>query len=347
MKKLSVIVPVYKAEEYLHQCVDSIINQTYKDLEIILVNDGSPDKSGEICREYAEKDNRIVFVDKQNGGVVSAYTEGFKYATGEFVTFVDSDDWLELDMYEIMMTKMISEQPALDMVVCCFDRVFGSQSIKADCGLYQDSYVVVDQFFHRIAGHSISASKCNKIFKKSILAKVIENLDKSVSSCEDTMVIIPYAKLCNQMFYIDKVLYHYRYNGESITSIPRANYDLDIIKTFNVLKKYDFTPEEMLLVNESMLRLYMKLINLIINSSATKKEKMSYIKRVLDSKEYKYFAQNCDEKFYSKDRKKYKTFWVEKKKALKDASKKSFKKRIVYIAKRLGIVELYHKIKRA
>ena len=97
---VTVIVPVYNVENYLQQCIDSIIGQSYKYLEIILVDDGSTDGSGKICDEYANQDNRIKVIHKQNGGLVSARKAGLKEATGKYIAFVDSDDWIDTDMYE-------------------------------------------------------------------------------------------------------------------------------------------------------------------------------------------------------------------------------------------------------
>ena len=101
-KKISVIVPVYKVEKYLARCVDSIINQTYKNLEIILVDDGSPDGCGKICDEYAERDSRIKVIHKENGGLSSARNAGLDIATGDYIGFVDSDDFIDLDMYSLL-----------------------------------------------------------------------------------------------------------------------------------------------------------------------------------------------------------------------------------------------------
>ena len=97
---ISVIVPVYNVEKYLRKCVDSIVNQTYKNLEIILVDDGSPDNCGKICDEFAEMDNRVMVIHKENGGLSSARNAGLDIATGEYITFVDSDDYIENDTYE-------------------------------------------------------------------------------------------------------------------------------------------------------------------------------------------------------------------------------------------------------
>lgn len=115
MPNVSIIVPCYKVEQYLRQCVDSLINQTMKDIEIILVDDGSPDKSGEICDEYKAKDNRIKVIHKKNGGVSAARNDGLKVATGEYVVFVDSDDYVPVDAYELLYNKAI--ETSADMVI--------------------------------------------------------------------------------------------------------------------------------------------------------------------------------------------------------------------------------------
>lgn len=100
MDKISVIVPIYNVEPYIRQCLDSIVNQTYQNLEIILVDDGSPDNCGVICDEYAEKDGRIIVIHKKNGGLSAARNDGIEQASGDWIAFVDSDDWCELDYYE-------------------------------------------------------------------------------------------------------------------------------------------------------------------------------------------------------------------------------------------------------
>lgn len=109
--KISVIVPIYNADKYLKKCIDSIINQTYKDIEIILVNDGSTDGSRDIINEYESKDNRIIAVHKENGGIGSAYEIAFEQMTGDYVSFVDSDDYISLEMYEILVEVIQNEKP--------------------------------------------------------------------------------------------------------------------------------------------------------------------------------------------------------------------------------------------
>lgn len=122
--QISVIIPVYKAEKFLHRCLDSILAQTYSNWELLLVNDGSPDNSGAICEEYAAKDARIKVFHKENGGVSAARNTALERAKGVFVTFVDSDDWIDKDCLNTCINNMINNE--LDLVQ------FGLRKIKTD-----------------------------------------------------------------------------------------------------------------------------------------------------------------------------------------------------------------------
>lgn len=115
-EKISVIVPIYKVENYLAKCVDSIINQTYKNLEIILVDDGSPDKCPQMCDEYAKNDSRIKVIHKENGGLSDARNAGMKIATGKYISFIDSDDWVSADFFKVLYDTMIDSES--DIVEC-------------------------------------------------------------------------------------------------------------------------------------------------------------------------------------------------------------------------------------
>ena len=109
MPKYSIVIPVYNVEKYLHQCLNSVINQTYKNLEIICINDGSKDNSLIILNEYLQKDNRIVIVNQKNSGVSSARNKGIRLSTGDFISFIDSDDYLDLNVYEKCVQRIISD----------------------------------------------------------------------------------------------------------------------------------------------------------------------------------------------------------------------------------------------
>ena len=121
-KIISIIVPIYNAEKYIDRCINSIINQTYKNLEIILVNDGSKDQSGNICDKYAKLDSRIKVIHKDNEGVSKARNTGIDMITGDYVLFADSDDWLELNMCELMIQKAVNEE--LDVVISEYNNYY-------------------------------------------------------------------------------------------------------------------------------------------------------------------------------------------------------------------------------
>src|SRR4051794_17458760 len=124
--KISIIVPIYNVEEYLRRCLDSLLTQSLTDIEVIAINDGSPDSSLQILNHYALKDNRLKIIDQSNGGVSSARNAGIEAANGEYIGFVDPDDWVDKEMYKIMYQTAVTEQA--DIVMCSYMREFGSHS---------------------------------------------------------------------------------------------------------------------------------------------------------------------------------------------------------------------------
>lgn len=128
---ISIIVPVYKVEPYLRQCVDSILGQTYRDIEVLLIDDGSPDRCGEICDEYGAKDQRVRVFHTENRGLSAARNLGLREAKGEYIGFVDSDDWIEPDMYEVLLRRM--QETGADIGVCGIGYEFTTKSIESPC----------------------------------------------------------------------------------------------------------------------------------------------------------------------------------------------------------------------
>ena len=126
MPTISVIVPVYKVEPYIRKCVDSILGQTFSDIQVILVDDGSPDQCGKICDEYAKQDNRVEVIHKENGGLSDARNAGIPYAKGEYIIFLDSDDYIENDMFEYMYTRI--KDSGADMATCAYMKCIKTES---------------------------------------------------------------------------------------------------------------------------------------------------------------------------------------------------------------------------
>ena len=166
MIKISVIVPVYNTEKYLPKCLDSLVNQTLKDIEIIIVNDGSPDNSQKIIDDYVKKYKNIKAFEKKNGGLSDARNYGIKKASGEYIAFLDSDDYVTVDMYEKMYKKAISQE--FDMVVCDLNYVYNDKVVKAYSNIKDDTTDI------RKAMINIYPAAWNKIFKKELFDIGIE-----------------------------------------------------------------------------------------------------------------------------------------------------------------------------
>lgn len=229
---ISVIVPVYNVEKYLHQCVDSILNQTFRDFELILVDDGSKDNSSQICDDYVEQDERVYVIHQPNGGQVKARKAGLEKSTGEYVFFVDSDDWLELDALEIACCS--AKDNNADIVT--FDGYFCySNNRKAPVGQSVPSGVFdKKQMIERIYPKMIYSGKFfyfgiyaamwNKIFRRSLLYPNMINVNPKLRIGEDGVTtfasFLDAKKICVLSTYH---LYDYRDNNTSITRSYCAN----------------------------------------------------------------------------------------------------------------------------
>lgn len=164
---LSVIVPVYNVAPYLERCIKSIINQSYQNLEIILIDDGSTDNSGTICDAWAEKDERIMVIHKKNGGLSDARNVGLKVASGAYITFVDSDDWLNLNMYEKLMKIGMAQN--CDIVMCNFQKISDENSISICNNDYKIEFYDTISALKALITEQIQQVVWNKIYKKELL----------------------------------------------------------------------------------------------------------------------------------------------------------------------------------
>lgn len=237
---ISIIVPVYKVEKYLGKCIESILAQTYKNIEVILVDDGSPDKCPAICDGYVEKDDRIIVIHKQNGGLSDARNAGIAVAKGAFICFIDSDDYVSEDFCELLLDAAIKEDA--DMAICNYlvvdengdsiqernlhmpikDECISSQEfIKEYCGKYGWYYVIA----------------CNKIYRRELFEKVKYPLGKQH---EDAFVIHHLVSQCNRIACIKNALYFYvQRKGSIMSHISIRNMDLGeaLIDQYKFAKK--------------------------------------------------------------------------------------------------------------
>lgn len=248
--KVSIIVPVYKTEQYLKQCVDSLIAQTYDNIEIILVDDGSPDKCPELCDEYEMADSRIKVIHKNNGGLSSSRKTGIEVSTGAYITVVDSDDWVEPDMIERCIIMALRTDS--DCVVFPYIKEYSERSIP--CKQFNSDAIFdltesESNIHSRIVGVKTDqlieptqldrfSTICVKLYRRSFAEKGRIVSERVVGTSEDTIFNL-YALEGAKISYINKCFYHYRKtNTQSIT----ARYKPDLAEKwdvmYNIMREY-------------------------------------------------------------------------------------------------------------
>ena len=241
-KKVSVIVPIYNVEEYLENCINSICSQTYKNIEILLIDDGSTDGSGKLCDQLAELDARIKVFHHINKGVVAARGFGISCAEGEYISFIDGDDWIEPNMIEVLV-----------------ERIGNADMISS--GLYK--YIALEQYVKRVDGYEdgtyegikyenflknmiydmethafqrLTPWLCNKLFRKDLLQDAYEKLDEKIRYAEDAVCLYLYLLKCHSIVIIKDIFYHYLYRETSACHKVNDRMLIDINYGYLVLK---------------------------------------------------------------------------------------------------------------
>lgn len=319
MSKISIIVPIYNSEKYLKQCIESLITQTFKNIEIILINDGSTDKSKQICEEYAVKDDRIKLINKNNEGVSVARNIGIKIATGKYIAFIDSDDWLEPIYLETLYNE-ISKNNA-DLVICNYNIIRRNKKIKnikfpknnflkskeelqciqaAILSLKITTFSLLNQNFYG------AGVLWNKLYKREIIEKynLKFNMEKIKAIFEDVIFNYNYIEQINSLQIINETLYNYRTLQNSAT---RA-FNKDILQinqiVFKDIKEKKLTHKDDKLYEYS---LNIRIINnfytsvkiYFCNKKNTKryKEKVTEFKETLNKEMYKNAFENLENKY--------------------------------------------------
>ena len=238
MPKVSVIVPIYKVEPFLRCCVDSVLSQTFSDFELILVDDGSPDNCGIICDEYAARDSRIRVVHKQNGGLSDARNAGLNVAVGQYIYFLDGDDFIEPELLQIGVESM---DTGVDLVVFQYRQIWkdgSSQEISfAKHGLMQFSqeaerkaFIIKDLLTYQVGWES-----CFRIFRRDIIQTYdLCYADNRKIFAEDLYFSLCYCAHVKDLLVLDKCLYNYRIHADSIM---RQNEKMRNLNRFNELSK--------------------------------------------------------------------------------------------------------------
>lgn len=241
---ISVIVPIYNIEEYLTRCIESLINQTYKNLEIILVNDGSTDNAKEICNKYALNDARIKVIHKENGGLVSARQAGLAVSTGDYIGYVDGDDWVEPEMYEDLV--FYARKFDVDIVIAGHKEELAGNIVEVlfnsiQCGLYINDdlekliypYML---YMGKFSQFGIFSYLWNKLFRREVLYDNQMAVDKRIFMAEDAACTYPTLLTANSIYISESSHYHYVQRVDSMVKSRTLN--SDELNRYNVL--YDF-----------------------------------------------------------------------------------------------------------
>lgn len=274
MTKVSIIVPVYNTYNYLNKCLESLVNQTLSDIEIIVVNDGSPDDSEGIIKEYAKKYSSIKYYKKKNGGLSSARNFGIKHATGEYIGFVDSDDYVDVTMYEKLYNKAVSTKS--DIVCCQLTYLYPNNKTilhhYKDLNIFSKSVCESPEILNQVKSYA-----CNKIYKRELWNKfTFPN-----QYFEDSAVIYNVLNDAKKIDVVDEGLYYYRKDVEGAITKKKdeATYDIfkscdSILKCYNKYKSNNTLIEN---VNDIIIGHITIRVGTYINSFSFKKG-LNYIK---------------------------------------------------------------------
>lgn len=258
---ISVIVPIYNGTEYLHKCIESILKQTYRDLEIILVDDGSAYLCGKACDEYANQDGRIRVIHKENGGSTSARKAGLEIADGEFVGFVDGDDWIEPDYYEKMV--LAQEKTSADIVLSGHFHDIGTDSRQVrdnfPVGVYAREQLLPTLLYTgRFFEYGVQPHMVTKLFKKEIAVKMQMRVDNRIVIGEDAAVVYPSVLEAETIYISDICAYHYIQHPNSMTKSSEVKNKAEIYSLlFECLEKA-FKEKKVWKILEPQLKQYKK-----------------------------------------------------------------------------------------
>ena len=289
-KLVSIIIPVYNAEKYILRCVESVKKQSYKNIEIILVNDGSTDNSKKLCNEIINTDKRIKVINKENGGVHTARNEGIRIANGDYITFIDIDDWIEED-YILTLIKII-ESKNIDLAICNYKDVYIESNKEEyssnDNG--EDREINISELIDERFFFNGLINPCwGKLYKMSIIKGQGIRFE-SLKLSEDTLFNLNYLSFCKNIFITSKRLYfyvHYK-NSNNLTSKVYKDMFKDYLKVhkkyLELIKRYNNNEKDIYIVDKTMYFQYYNAISKIFNSKNIKyKEKRKIINLALDN----------------------------------------------------------------
>ena len=313
---ISIIVPVYNVENYLGKCLDSLINQTYKDIEIICINDGSTDNSLNILREYEQIDSRIIIIDQKNGGLSDARNIGLKEAAGEYIMFVDSDDWIDLETCQKALEAMLKY--STDIVMWSYIREYENKSLPKsifDNNIYFDKKDTVNKIYRRLFGlykEELSQPEnadalvtvWGKLYKSELILKNnIRFIDtKKIGTCEDALFNMEVFKNVKSSYFINSCFYHYRKINTSVTSRYREDLYIKWDNLYELMNEQIEDNDLGLIFNEALSnRIALNMIDLGLNvtySNKNTRDNCYELKKILKNSKVSKAVKNMDLQYF-------------------------------------------------
>lgn len=288
---ISVIIPVYNVEKYLRRCIDSVLAQTYANLEIILVDDGSQDNSGAICDEYKEMDDRIVVIHKENGGLSSARNIGLDVAQGEYIGFIDSDDYIEKDMFEYLhnlLTKSDADISTCGIVDCYANSTNYYKKTKGQIVVNR-----IDAIRHMMEAKIVSVHAVNKLYRKDLFLELRYRENKTT---EDGFIIVDLLERTEKVAIGFEPKYYYIHREGSITSRKISGHLFDVIEAYeyNYYKMVSISKE---LIEVAIMRLcwahFYVLDRLLLSETNKYKMEIKRSKSFLKQHKNNILGSNC------------------------------------------------------
>lgn len=296
---VSAIIPVYNSEQFLEECIESLRNQTLKEIEMIFINDGSTDNSLEILNKYEKIDSRIKVINQNNSGPSVARNIGIEVATGEYISFIDSDDWIDKDMYKMMYE--VARDNNSDSIICDMKMVDKEKELYIK-GITYSKYKynrneIEDKIFKELLSNSQFNSMANKIYRTSIIKENNIRLDKNIYYAEDWLFNMEFFKISKNIFYINECFYYYRRGHESSSSSYKQDtFEKVGIWIYKMRKKYasELGMNPYLAVDDLFKVTVHCIISELRRLDISFKKKLKNVSKIINSKECIEVIDNID-----------------------------------------------------
>lgn len=295
--KVSIIVPVYNVENYIKECIISLLKQDYPDFEVILINDGSEDQSGKICESYAAEDKRIQVIHQVNSGVSAARNAGLAVVTGDYITFIDADDWVEFNYVSSLVKSM--QRGGMSVCKCLRENIKepNNMTSSSDC-IYMSREEAQKSV---LSLYGIKGYVCGKLFDTELIRQYGICFNKEISILEDQLFTIQYlSKTYNPIAYVQKPLYHYRYRADSASYlISEKNLDVERKTLFSAcnavqLEREFICPSADVAQSLNAITVYHKRQTLVLLVAHGKTSYPEYKKFILDIRNHLGDYWKCD-----------------------------------------------------